>query len=333
MLAKDLSLRLLETMQQVLQTSALMTAQPNKLCQATLYALAATGKMLRGRMLLAAYQAVTGNLETGRALPAAAAIEYLHLGTLIHDDLIDLDELRRGQASVWRQYGSETALLSGDLFYFVAFQTLVRSLGDEKIARRVLDAFSTTCVNLCLGQALEENLAGNCNACYEDYFSVVRLKTASLFRTALEVGALLGSGSEEQIQALAECAEHLGLAFQIIDDLLPFTGDPRTIGKPVTSDIKNHRLTAPILSAFTLANKSEQRTLRAIYEEKRFDTHLELAHQVITVILRRTGAYQKAEQDALQHLQNALQFLEILPNGTGREELVLMAHSLVKRNK
>jgi geranylgeranyl diphosphate synthase type I len=323
--SQDLASRLQEMLHGTLQSSGSVSAN-NPLFQVTGYALANRGKMVRARMLLAACQAVVGDGE--RALSAAVAVEYLHLGTLIHDDMIDQDELRRGQPAIWRHYSSDMALLSGDFFYFAAFQALARSL-DSANAARILEVFSSACMDLCLGQAQEERLAGNCSTRYEDYLDVVRLKTASLFRAALEIGALLGNGTEEQVWAIGAFAQHLGIAFQIADDLLPFTSNSTTIGKPVTSDIKNHRLTAPVLFALADADEADQQTLRAIFELGHFDKRLREAHSVLQTILKRTGAIRKAEQEVSHQYRQACELLQILPPNEGRAQLLLLANQFV----
>lgn len=329
---QDLTEPLRATIDQIWQSNASMFAE-NQLLHVTSYALSNTGKLLRGRMLLEACRTVTG--DAGKVLLAAAAIEYLHLGTLIHDDMIDRDELRRGKPAVWRKHSADMALLSGDLLYFAAYQILARNLDliGSTQSTRIIDIFSRACMNLCLGQALEEKLVGNCAASYTDYLEIVRLKTASLFRASLEIGAILGGGSDEQVQTLGLYAENLGIAFQIVDDFLPFVSNMQAIGKPVTSDIKNHRLTAPILYALAVADESDRQILHAIFEEGSFDSQLEQAYGALQAILYRTGAHEKAEREVCSHYQRATQLLQTLPPGAGREHLMLIADQMVQRKK
>ena len=157
--------------------------------------------MLRGRMLLEACRAVGGDPE--EVLSAAAGTEYGHLASLVHDDIVDRDEFRRGKPSVWHKYGSDLAILTGDLFIFEAFHALSlcrhTSIAAERIVR-VLEVLSTACIELCLGQAAEERFIKNCTAHSGDYIEMIRLKTGSLFRASLESGAILGGGTEEQIK-------------------------------------------------------------------------------------------------------------------------------------
>lgn len=296
-------------------------------------ALTTPGKLLRGRMLLEVCAALAGACE--HALPAAIAIEYLHLGTLIHDDLIDRDELRRGRPAIWKRYGDHLALLSGDAFYFAAFRELARCLETVRptLAARMLGLFSAACMDLCLGQAREEEVAGQCATGYEQYLEIARLKTARLFRAALELGTLLGGGSEHQVEAAGTFAEHLGIAFQLIDDRLPFIGESQTIGKAVTSDIRNHRVTAPILFALAGADASDRQTLHAIFEEGRLDSRLEEAYRAVREILARTGALEEVEKEAMRYYHLAVQHIDAFSSDDGRERLLILAHQCVNRTR
>jgi len=296
-------------------------------------ALSAPGKLLRGRMVLEVCSALGGRREL--ALSAAVAIEYLHLGTLIHDDLIDRDELRRGRPTIWKQYGDHLALLGGDFLYFAAFRELARCLetGQHALATRVLGMFSAACMDLCLGQAREEEVAGQCSTGYEQYLEIARLKTARLFRVALEIGTLLGGGSEAQVTAAGMFAEHLGIAFQLIDDRLPFIGDSQTIGKNTTSDIRNHRMTAPILFAFAAADAGDREVLQAIFAEGRLDAQLEEAYLLVREILERTGALEGVEKEAMRYYHLAIQHIHAFSPNDGRERLLALAHQFVYRKR
>ena len=330
--SQDLTLRLQETMRHFLHYYGTPPTE-NALLVATNYALSHNGKMLRGRMLLEVCRALAGDSE--KALCAAVAVEYLHLGTLIHDDIIDQDELRRGFPSVWQQFGLDLALLSGDLLYFTAYQFLACSFVNNRSTQtaRILHLFSTACMDLCFGQALEEKLVGKLFTDYtqyhEDYLEVVRLKTSSLFRAALQIGALLGGGSDRQIEAMGRLAEHLGIAFQMVDDLLPFTSSEQAIGKPIISDIKNHRLTAPILYAFARADEADRRILYAVYRDGQFDNELINAYQLIIEVLNHTDAFHLTRMAAAQHRQQAINELLCLPDNDARDFLQSITNQLV----
>jgi geranylgeranyl diphosphate synthase type I len=330
-LADHVKYHLQTILQQQLASSLPPSLSSNKLLQVVAYALDSPGKMVRGQILLAACQAVGGPPD--QALPASVAIEYLHLGTLIHDDLIDLDEMRRGQTTVWRHYSSDLALLSGDLFYFAAFQSLSLALSHLQPPRaaQIIEIFARACMNLCLGQTQEEQLVGNMIATPDDYLAVIRLKTASLFRAALEMGAILGNGTDEQVQALGDCGENLGLAFQLIDDLLPYTSTAQQTGKPVTSDLKNRRLTAPLLYALAQATNDEQAILQHILAQPLADNDLSTAFTAVQTLFQRTAAFTAVENVAYHYMNLATNLLHTLPPNAGRAQLLHIARQLITR--
>jgi geranylgeranyl pyrophosphate synthase len=303
----------------------------NPLLDACKYALSASGKMMRGVMLLQACRAVGGNVED--IMHAAAGTEYGHLASLVHDDLMDLDEMRRGQRTVWRVYGSDFAILVGDLLIFETFHSLSlcrHRVPAERIAR-ALEVIARSCVELCLGQAMELPLIGNCSARHDDYIEMIRYKTGSLFRGALESGAILGGGTDEQATALREFGDRLGIAFQIVDDLLCYTVQDEILRKPTLSDIRNHRVTLPIQYALEDAAEEDRRILYEIFERGLFDDQLTMAHDAVMAILQRTGASTRAEQEAQRYQQEALEHLAVLPRNEGREYLEMIAHLAVKR--
>ena len=329
---RSLTARIQETSHEVLAIHRHPSKQ-NRLMEVCEYALSASGKMMRGVMLLEACLAVGGDPED--VMFAAAGTEYGHLASLIHDDLMDLDDTRRGQRTVWREYGSDFAILSGDLFIFETFYSLSlcrHRIPAERIAR-VLEVISGACIELCLGQALELPLIGNCAARSDDYIEMIRHKTGSLFRAALESGSLLGGGTDEQVTALREYGDRLGIAFQIVDDLLCYTSQDIVLRKPTLSDIRNHRVTLPIQYALEAANKEDRETLRNIFEDGFFDDELTVARDAVIAILQRTGARERAEREAISYQQAALAYLEVLPQNEGREYLEMIAHLAVRREQ
>jgi geranylgeranyl pyrophosphate synthase len=318
------------TLQKVLAIHKI-SHRENNLIEVSRYALAAQGKMIRGLMLLEACRAVGGDPET--VLYAAAGAEYGHMASLVHDDLIDGDELRRGQRSVWRKYGADAAILSGDLFIFEAFHclSLCRGKINSDLIVRVLEVFSKSCMDLCLGQSLEAQLSQNCSVGSDQYIEMIRLKTGSLFRAVLESGAILGGGTEAQIGALRICGENLGIAFQIIDDLLPYTSNECHKQKPKTSDVKNHRVTLPILYAFENGTDHDRHLLRVIFEETALDNDLDVAYDTVRAILERVGVKEMVEKEAVRRQQQALERLMTLPSGDGRDYLEQLSMMVVRR--
>jgi geranylgeranyl pyrophosphate synthase len=303
----------------------------NSLLEIGNYALAETGKMMRGMLLLESCRAVGGNPEN--VLFAAAGIEDGHLASLIHDDLIDHDEIRRGQSTIWKAYGDDAAILSGDVFIFSAFHSLSlcrHHIEGDRVAR-AFEVLSLASVELCLGQASEALLVGKCSTQVQEYLAMIRQKTGSLIRASVETGAVLGGASEKQLQALREYGDSLGLAFQIVDDILPYISQTQTLRKPTKSDIKNRRITLPIIFALKESNESEREILRQIFEEGYLADALDEAQTVVTHILEQTGALERARQETLNYQRRAQAALAILPENDGRTFLADFAELVVRR--
>ncbi|MEU9191886.1 polyprenyl synthetase family protein [Streptomyces hundungensis] len=189
-------------------------------------ALLPPGKLFRPCLLLASAQAVGG--DPMKALPAAIAAEYGHVASLIHDDIIDADTVRRGRPAAHRKYGADEALIAGDLLFFSVFEGLAECRDRGIPADRVVDAVGAIAragTDLGRGQSLEARLTGSRVFEVGQYLEMVRLKTAALFRAACEIGGILGGGGPSALAALVSYANHLGVAFQVHDDLLPYTSD------------------------------------------------------------------------------------------------------------
>ncbi|MGH3118040.1 MAG: polyprenyl synthetase family protein, partial [Gaiellales bacterium] len=204
------------------------------------YSLVPTGKLFRPLLLLDSAQAVGG--DAAAVLPAAAGAECGHVASLIHDDIIDQDDVRRGRPSVQSKYGLGEAIVAGDALIFDLFASLAECRRNGVSDRRVvaaLEAVAKAGIELCRGQSLEAEFTAS--RCFDvgTYLQVARLKTASLFRGVCASGAILGGGTPVQIQALGCYGESIGTAFQIHDDLLAYLSESEVTGKPDTSDVQN----------------------------------------------------------------------------------------------
>ena len=217
-------------------------AQSPYLAQLLGHVLETTGKRLRPAITLLASKF---HPNDGRApLIMAAAVELLHIATLIHDDTVDNSDIRRGKATVSRIWGRNAAVLVGD-YIFATSATFVCDTDNIRVIRR----FSETIMELSSGELNEMAGAYNVEQTREQYFQRIYDKTASLFTTAAESGAVLSGASEDDVQALKAYGYNLGMAFQIADDIMDFEGSPEEIGKPVGSDLAQGILTLPTLIA------------------------------------------------------------------------------------
>jgi geranylgeranyl diphosphate synthase, type I len=231
------------------------------------YALLPAGKLLRPIMTLHAAEAVGGS--PADVLEAALGMEYLHVATLVHDDIIDGDALRRGRAAVHAAYGTPDAIVAGDHLIFGAFAAIADERGSLPAARAAAAAaLAAAGRDLCRGQMLEAELVGDLDAGTLWYPEMIRLKTGALFRAVCQIGALLGGASLEAASGLARYGEHVGIAFQIRDDLLDYLAGPEQTGKPTASDLRNGRPTLPLLLAYDAGTDAQRLELAAVLERR-----------------------------------------------------------------
>lgn len=287
------------------------------------HALLPAGKLIRPIMALESAVAVGGRPED--VLPAALGLEYLHVATLVHDDIIDADDTRRGRPTVSAAYGTPDAIVAGDSLIFTAFTAIVACRADRVGPDRILaavQALATAGYDLCRGQVLESGLVGDPTSGVANYLEMVRLKTGALFRAVCHIGALLGGADPQRAGLLASYGESVGIAFQIRDDLLAYTSAAESIGKSTTSDLANGRPTLPVLLAHDTARPAERRALTAALASGSADPAT-LAR--VGDIVRRTGALDRARDVASGHADQARQALSTLDASTGRDTLTAIA--------
>ncbi|MBL1114180.1 polyprenyl synthetase family protein [Streptomyces sp. 110] len=307
--------------------------EAERLHQISRYALLPAGKLLRPLLLMESAEAVGGGGPA--VVPAALSVEYLHVGSLVHDDVIDGDTMRRGRPSVVARYGTTDAIVTGDALMLGMFGVLTDGAEDAGglPPGRVLGAvrvFARAGVDLCRGQAMEGELRGDLGCGLDRYLTMSALKTGALFRAACRGGAILGGGSPAQQHALTSYAEHLGLAFQMHDDLLPYTSDSRTTGKSALSDIAAARPTFPVLLCHAMAGAPARARLEAA-----LGGALPAADALRTVheLLETTGALTAARDRATAEADRAKSCLEPLPRSRATAVLAAVADLSVSRDR
>ena len=252
-----------------LQARALHERQPQGLFAPIDYTLRLGGKRLRP--LLCCVAAATFSPEWQRALPAAAALEIFHNFTLLHDDLMDRSPLRRGQETVFRRWGDNTAILSGDAMSIEAYASLAE-IEEKALLGIIVPLFSQMALEVCIGQQLDMEFETRSEVRPEEYMEMIRLKTSVLLGASLQIGALIGGAQPADALRLYEAGVQLGLAFQIQDDLLDVYGDEQTFGKPIGGDIIHAKKT--LLLLYTLEQLQgdalcELRSILALSPEER----------------------------------------------------------------
>lgn len=306
-----------------------LRSSDGKLIGALDYILSKPGKLLRPQLVLDACQAAGGDPDL--VFPAAAGTEYGHLASLIHDDIMDGDHERRGQETLHVKYDISVPILTGDLLIFQTFLCYTQCFELGVSAENIVAAIrllSTTCIEMCEGQSLEESIAGNLDIPEETYFEVIRLKTASFCRTAAQIGALLGGAKEEAIATLREYGSNLGTAFQIADDLLSYEGNSLRVGKPLNSDLRNKRITLPIIYAL---QSDTPRVREQIKELLEFGDTPHSYSQLVR-ILRSTRALDRSRALAFKYIVKAKQQLMLLPYSEARQRLQAVADMALERD-
>lgn len=227
----------------------LIQKEPKELYEPIRYSLELGGKRIRPALLLLANDLFEG--KDDNAINAALAIEVFHNFTLLHDDIMDDAPLRRGKDTIYKKWGSNIAILAGDVMFVNAIQLLAKN--DTSKLPEILDLFSTTAVEVCEGQQFDMNFETLQNVSIDDYLKMIELKTAVLLAASLKIGAILGNASQENANHIYEFGKNLGVAFQLMDDILDLYGDPKKFGKQVGGDVIANKKTYLLLKAQELA--------------------------------------------------------------------------------
>ena len=241
-----------------LRSLNLSEKEPSSLYAPVDYALSSGGKRLRPGLVMMAAESFGGESALEASKNAAAGIEMFHNYTLLHDDVMDQSEMRRGRESVWRKWDATTAILSGDTMLTLATQ-LVSKVADDKL-RHVLDTFNHMAMEVYEGQRLDLDFETADHVNSDIYIEMIRKKTGALLGAAGAIGAIVANASDKDVAAMATFGEMLGIAFQIQDDWLDTYGDSSTFGKPIGGDILNDKKTFLLVKAM----EAEQGTVEAL---------------------------------------------------------------------
>ncbi|EHG23432.1 hypothetical protein HMPREF9332_00715 [Alloprevotella rava F0323] len=237
--------------------------QPEGLYEPIRYVLSMGGKRLRPTLTLMAYALYKEDTE--RALPTAIGLETYHNHTLLHDDLMDKADMRRGKATVHKKWDENTAILSGDTMLIMAFQHILRT--DCHRLPEVLNLAARTMQEICEGQQYDMNFESLSDVREEEYIEMIRLKTSVLLACALKAGALIADAPKEDCELLYQFGEKIGLAFQLQDDYLDCYGDPAVFGKQIGGDICCAKKTFMLINAFNRANDAQKAELNRLLND------------------------------------------------------------------
>ncbi len=222
------------------------------------------GKFIRPALCLWACESQGGAVTT--ALPAAAAIEWIHNFTLVHDDIQDGDRERRGRETVWSIWGVGQGVNTGDAMFAQATMLLASADGEHARTVRVLRAVSAATLEVIEGQCQDLDMEGRLDVGSRTYLRMVRAKTGALLGASLEAGAIVAGASDEDVRLFRQAGRLLGTAFQMRDDWLGFWGDPELTGKSRTSDANRHKMSYPVVAAYRVMSQLQRRRLREVFE-------------------------------------------------------------------
>lgn len=281
----------------------------------------AGGKRLRPMLTLAAAELC--GYDDDLDVHLAATVEFIHTATLLHDDVVDESAQRRGRPTANLLWDNKSSVLVGDYLLSRAFQLMV-----EPGSLRVLDILANTSATISEGEVLQLSAARDISTSEEIYLKVVRGKTAALFSAATEVGGVIAGGSDEQIRALFDYGDALGIAFQIVDDLLDYHGDSTATGKNIGDDFRERKLTLPVIKAISQATAEEHAFWkRTIEKGQQQDGDLDRALS----ILQAHGALERTRQDALAWAGKSKSALDVMPKHPVRDMLQDLSDYVVAR--
>ena len=287
------------------------------------YLRASGGKRVRPAMLILSAHSVGGDGAAENAIRLATVMEMLHTATLVHDDIIDNADLRRSRASVNAKFGNQAAVLMGDWLYMSAFETSLRERSLE-----ILDILTRLTRKMTEGELIQLTMIGNAAITRDEYFDILRRKTAYLFSACCEIGAILGGASHEQQSALRDYGMNLGIAFQLADDVLDFTSDDQVLGKAAGADLLEGKITLPLILLQESVTEVREELERVMYD----GVYDDASRSSISAKLRESGTLDEIRGIALSFADAARKNLEILPETEYRLALDEIPNFVIDRN-
>jgi geranylgeranyl diphosphate synthase type I len=311
-------------------TKILENGNPPQLYNASRHIIKSGGKRLRPFLTIKSCEAAGGKIND--VIPFAAAIEILHNFTLIHDDVMDHDELRRGKPTVQKMYGEPLAILAGDLLFAKVYQSMLNYVPKHMPQDDViltLQKITDATILLCEGQSLDISFPKATDITEKDYIKMIGSKTSSLFKASAEVGAIVAGAQISHREALAKFAWDAGIAFQITDDILGITADESKLGKPVGSDVREGKKTIINIHALNHANEQQlEILLKAMNSMEQDEISINKAIQVIN----KLGSIKHAKKQAERYANSATESINQLEDSQAKTQLINLVNYFVLRD-
>ncbi len=280
------------------------------------------GKRLRPALLLLAARMCGYRGE--RDVLLGAVFELIHTATLVHDDVVDEAALRRGRSSVNSRWGNHITVLLGDYLY-IRSMSMALQADDIRLIRVLADIT----LRMIEGELIQAHLDGQLEMTEEQHLNIVRRKTAFLFSGCCRIGGMLADVSEERQWTLEQYGMNLGMAFQLVDDLLDYTSDERVLGKPVLSDLKEGKLTLPLIYVLQEADPEARDLIAAVLREREFRS---VSKQQILDLVRRHGTLERARHRAREYADTARRLLEPFESGPEQQVLLQLPDFILRRD-
>ncbi|WOJ93252.1 polyprenyl synthetase family protein [Congregibacter variabilis] len=284
------------------------------------YIVDAGGKRLRPVLVLLSAAALGAISDT--QIRFAAVVEFIHTATLLHDDVVDVSELRRGRPTANSAFGNAPSVLVGDFLYTRAFQLMV-ALGNHDVLKMMADTTNT----IAAGEVLQLIRAGDAATSEEQYYDVIDRKTAALFAAGCEGAALLAGADATKVEQLRVCGRNIGVAFQLVDDLLDYEGDPEVTGKNVGDDLAEGKPTLPLIHVMREGSEAQANLVREAINTK----DRERLQEVIQAV-RDCGSLDYTRNAALHCRDQALKALDGLPDSPAKDALARLAALSIQRS-
>jgi geranylgeranyl diphosphate synthase, type II len=298
---------------------------PSNLYDPLRYFMTLGGKRMRPILTLMGAELFGAKKES--AIHAAASVEVFHNFTLIHDDIMDQAPLRRNKETVHTKWNENIAILSGDVLFVKAYQLIAKQKSEH--LPELLNLFNKTAIEVCEGQQMDMDFESRSNVTIDEYIEMIRLKTSVLLGCALEMGAIIAETSQKNRQALYDFGQHVGIAFQIQDDILDLYADPDTFGKQVGGDVISNKKTLLNLRAYDLADAAQVQLLKQLAVETDQNQKVQKTKELYTLI----GAREACEEAMREHYQIALNALNSIDvSGEAKFPLIALADYLMVRN-
>jgi octaprenyl-diphosphate synthase len=279
------------------------------------------GKRFRPALLILCSKLVGNNSKN--CIPIAGVIELIHTATLLHDDVVDRAELRRGVESANTIWGNQASILVGDFLLSQAFSIMIKE-GDL----RILEILAQTTKKMTEGEMFQLSLENSIDVTEQDYMSLIYSKTAVLISSTCLIGALMGGAKKTEEERLVKFGDKLGMAFQLVDDILDYTSNPKKIGKPIGNDLEEQKATLPLLYSLKKMNAKDRKAIENIFYA---DSKSEEDFHYVTRLIKEHGGLEYTLKRAREFSEDAKKYLEDFPDSDEKEALFDIADYVIER--